>query len=212
MQSNHLYYGRGSLLANLATNLHRFVEICPKAESSLRQSSASRLEGPALPWVFIACFRTGLALILSSEKLQLCHARSLRLMVLLFDPSSVFFAQLRVKCGSIIQRVRDISDLSVSTAIRERKLKGFGELFPCLVLTEREGLKGLKNFTSKKVRIKREPHRPFALMSSRASWSVVVELLEKISPSGRLKFWIYLDIVENVIHQVCNQVSDFVVS
>ena len=40
-----------SLLANLATSLHRFVEFCPKAESSLRQSSASRPEGPALPWV-----------------------------------------------------------------------------------------------------------------------------------------------------------------
>ena len=73
-----------------------------------------------------------------SEKLQLCHARSLRLMVLLFDPSSVFFVRLRVRCGSIIQRVRDISDLSVFTAIGERTLKGFGELFPCLVLTERE--------------------------------------------------------------------------
>ena len=30
--------------------------------------------------------------------------------------------------------------------------------------------------------LKREPHRPFALMSSRASSSVVVELLENISP------------------------------
>ena len=29
---------------------------------------------------------------------------------------------------------------------------------------------------------------------------------------GRLKFWLYLDIVANVIHQVCKQVSDFVVS
>ena len=38
-----------SLLANLATSLRRFVEVCPKAESSLRQSSASRPEGPALP-------------------------------------------------------------------------------------------------------------------------------------------------------------------
>ena len=55
-----------------------------------------------------------------SEKLQLCHARSLRLIVLWFDQSSVFFFRLRVKCGSIIQRVRDISDLSVSTAIGER--------------------------------------------------------------------------------------------
>ena len=58
----------------------------------------------------------------SSEKLQLCYARSLRLMVLLFDPSSVFFVRLRVKYGSIIQRVRDISDLSVFTAIGERTL------------------------------------------------------------------------------------------
>ena len=38
-----------SLLANLATSLHRFVEVCPKAESILRQSSASRPEGAALP-------------------------------------------------------------------------------------------------------------------------------------------------------------------
>ena len=37
------------LLANLATSLHRFVEVCLKAESSLRQSSALRPEGPALP-------------------------------------------------------------------------------------------------------------------------------------------------------------------
>ena len=58
----------------------------------------------------------------SSEKLQLYHACSLRLMVLLFDPSSVFFVRLRVRCGSIIQRVRDISDLSVFTAIGERTL------------------------------------------------------------------------------------------
>ena len=59
----------------------------------------------------------------SSEKLQLCHARNLILMELLFDPPSVFFVQLRVKCASIIQRVRDISDLSVSTAIGERTLR-----------------------------------------------------------------------------------------
>ena len=58
----------------------------------------------------------------SSEKLQLCHARSLHLMVLLFSPLSVFFGLLRVRCGSIIQRVRDISDLSVFTAIVERTL------------------------------------------------------------------------------------------
>ena len=74
----------------------------------------------------------------SSEKLHLCHARNLRLMFLLFNPSSVCFVRLGVSCGSIIQRVRDISDLSVFTAIGERTLKGFGELFPCLVLTERE--------------------------------------------------------------------------
>ena len=54
-----------SLLANLATSLHRFVEVYPKAESSQRQSSASRLEGPALTWAFIACLRTSLALIMS---------------------------------------------------------------------------------------------------------------------------------------------------
>ena len=55
-----------------------------------------------------------------SKKLQLCHSRSLRLMVWLFDQSSVFFVRLKVKCGRIIQRVRDISDLSVSTAIGEK--------------------------------------------------------------------------------------------
>ena len=47
----------------------------------------------------------------SSEKLRLCARWS----VFLFDPSSVFFVRLRVRCGSIIQRVRDISDLSVFT-------------------------------------------------------------------------------------------------
>ena len=36
---------------------------------------------------------------------------------------------------------------------------------------------GLKIFTSKKVRLNRPPQSPFALMSSRASSSVVVVLL-----------------------------------
>ena len=58
----------------------------------------------------------------SSEKLQLCHAPIRRFMVLLFDPSTVFFVRLRVGCGSSVQRVRDISDLSVFKAIRERTL------------------------------------------------------------------------------------------
>ena len=58
----------------------------------------------------------------SSEKLRLCHARSLRLMVLFFDPSSVLFVGKSVRCGSTIQRVRDISGLSVFTAIWERTL------------------------------------------------------------------------------------------
>ena len=53
-----------SFLANVATSLHRIVEVCPKAEKIIRQSSASRPDGPALPWVFIACSRTSLALIL----------------------------------------------------------------------------------------------------------------------------------------------------
>ena len=38
-----------SLLAKLVTSLHRFADVCPKAESSLRESSALRPEGPALP-------------------------------------------------------------------------------------------------------------------------------------------------------------------
>ena len=46
----------------------------------------------------------------------------------------------------------------------------------------------LKIFSSKKVRLKREPHRPFALMSSRESSSVVVESLEKDSPSSDWSF------------------------
>ena len=66
----------------------------------------------------------------SSEKLQLYHACSLRLMVLLFDPSSVFFVRLRVRCGSIIQRVRDISDLSVFTAIGKGHCEGLRRTVP----------------------------------------------------------------------------------
>ena len=62
------------------------------------------------------------ALQKSSEKLQLYHARSLPLLVSLFDPLSVFFVWLRIKCGSIIQRVRDVSDLSAFTAIGEKAL------------------------------------------------------------------------------------------
>ena len=41
---------------------------------------------------------------------------------------------------------------------------------------------GIENFTSQKARLNREPQSPFALMSSRASESVVVELLTKLSP------------------------------
>ena len=74
----------------------------------------------------------------SSEKSQLCHARSLRWMVLLFDQSSVFFVRLRVKCGSITQRVRDIGSIRVYGNRGEDTVKGVSELFPCLVLTERE--------------------------------------------------------------------------
>ena len=40
---------------------------------------------------------------------------------------------------------------------------------------------GVENFTLKKARPNREPQNPFALMSSRASSSVVVELLKKLS-------------------------------
>ena len=58
----------------------------------------------------------------NSEKFHLCYARSLRLMVLLFDPSFVFFVRLRVRCGNIIERVRDISDLYMFTPIGERPL------------------------------------------------------------------------------------------
>ena len=48
----------------------------------------------------------------------------------------MFFVWLRVKCISIIQRVSN----RIYPCIRQsgRTLKGFGELFPCLVLTERE--------------------------------------------------------------------------
>ena len=74
----------------------------------------------------------------SSERLQLCHARILRLMVLLFDPSSVFFVRLRVRCGSIIEAQRYIGSLRIYGNRREDTVKGFGEMFPCLVLTERE--------------------------------------------------------------------------
>ena len=41
---------------------------------------------------------------------------------------------------------------------------------------------GLKIFTSKKARLNREPQSSFALMLSRVSSSVVVELLTKLSP------------------------------
>ena len=47
---------------------------------------------------------------------------------------------------------------------------------------------GLKTFTSKKMRLKREPHRSFALMSTRASSSVVVEILDKKSSSSDWSF------------------------
>ena len=45
-----------------------------------------------------------------------------------------------------------------------------------------------KTFTSKKMRLKRESHRPFALMSSRASPSIVVALLKKLFPSSVRSF------------------------
>ena len=38
------------------------------------------------------------------------------------------------------------------------------------------------------MRLKREPHRPFALMSSRASLSIVVALLKKVFPSSDRSF------------------------
>ena len=41
---------------------------------------------------------------------------------------------------------------------------------------------GVENFHIKKARLNREPQSPFALMSSRASSLVVVELLTKLSP------------------------------
>ena len=61
--------------------------------------------------------------------------------------------------------------------------------FVCIFYGLRAALRmRAKIFTSKKVRLKQEPHRPFALMSSRASSSVVVELLEKTSPSSDWNF------------------------
>ena len=55
-------------------------------------------------------------------------------------------------------------------------------VFVCILCSFRDVVAwGLKFYTSKKVRLNREPQSPLALMSNRASSSVVVELLTKLS-------------------------------
>ena len=56
-------------------------------------------------------------------------------------------------------------------------LHGSGNVFDVLA-------NGLNIFTSKKHRVKRCPHIPFALMSKRASFSLVVDLVSKLSSSN----------------------------
>ena len=71
----------------------------------------------------------------SSDKLKLCHAGSLRLMVLLFDPLSLFFVRLMVNCGNIIQGSEIyIGSIRVYGNRGEDSVNGFDELIPVLSL------------------------------------------------------------------------------
>ena len=56
-----------------------------------------------------------------------------------------------------------------------------------------------------------KPQSPFAVMSSRASSSVVVELLKALALQ-RLKFRLNLNVMAHLVHDVAECVSNFIVS
>ena len=70
---------------------------------------------------------------------------------------------------------------------------------------------GLKIFTSKKAQLNQESQSPFALISGRASSSVVVEMMTKLR-LATLMFWPNLDVMANLVHEVGDCVSNFSVS